>query len=82
MRDPPWDFQAVAAIGVVYFFEQYVRDGKRWHKLSRQCDYLERGIARLTGRWQGTGESGAEYGRDSHLYQEDLNVLAPARWRL
>ncbi len=37
--------------------------------------YYERGIARLQGRWAGSGASGEEFKRDEHPYQQDLHLF-------
>ncbi len=66
---------ALPAAAAVYFFIRYSRLGQKWKELGQQCDYFERGIARLTHAWQGHGDTGQEFAREHHLYQDDLNVL-------
>lgn len=68
-------FSAIFALGALQCYLRYGRLGERWKKLAQQCDYFERGIARLTDAWQGKGESGLDFAREHHLYQADLNVL-------
>lgn len=58
-----------------WFSRRYIRQGKIWNRLSHLYEFYERGIARLTGAWQGMGEYGWEFARAHHLYQTDLNVL-------
>ena len=71
----PPAFWALPFVGAVYFGLHYGREGRDWRQLSLQCDYFERGIARLTGAWIGRGRSGEEFARSHHLYQDDLNIL-------
>jgi hypothetical protein len=37
--------------------------------------FYERGIARLEGRWAGTGASGEEFTRPKHPYEQDLHLF-------
>ena len=37
--------------------------------------FYERGIARLEGRWAGTGASGEEFRRAEHPYEQDLHLF-------
>jgi hypothetical protein len=60
-----------------HLFQMYRRAGEKWASFDAQCDYFERGIWRLTDKWQGAGRQGLEFGRADHLYQEDLNILGP-----
>jgi hypothetical protein len=68
-------FWATPLLGALYFFFQYGREGMEWRQLSLQCDYFERGLARVAGAWIGKGRSGEEFARGHHLYQDDLNIL-------
>jgi MutS domain V len=41
----------------------------------RAADYFERGLARLDGKWAGTGEAGDSYASASHPYAQDLDLF-------
>ena len=43
--------------------------------LSRAVSFYERGIARLDGRWPGTGEAGTRFLTEDRLYARDLDVF-------
>jgi hypothetical protein len=43
----------------------------------RAIEFYQRGIARLTGAWQGSGERGERYRDPAHLYADDLDVFGP-----
>jgi hypothetical protein len=56
--------------------------GSRLHRLmneqarvGRSIAFYERGIARLEGRWAGTGETGARFADEHHLYGLDLDLF-------
>jgi MutS domain V len=74
-RSPPPAFLALSLSGVAYSLRRYIRSGTQWAEIERRCSYFERGILRLTNRWQGKGRSGEEFSRDRHLYAKELNVL-------
>ncbi len=42
---------------------------------SRAIGFYERALARLEGRWAGTGESGERFLDDHHLYAGDLDIF-------
>jgi hypothetical protein len=42
---------------------------------ARRSGFYEDGLARLQGAWQTTELTGAEFERDRHLYQSDLQIL-------
>jgi MutS domain V len=44
-------------------------------RLSRGIAFYERSLARLDGRWAGTGESGARFLEEQHLYAQDLDLF-------
>ena len=52
----------------------YRHAGEKWKQFAAQEESLERGIARLSNSWQ-SEETGLEFARPDHLYQEDLQVL-------
>ncbi|MBB6143296.1 Flp pilus assembly protein TadB [Silvibacterium bohemicum] len=64
-----------AGVAALYFLRLYKDRGEKWKQLALHCESLERGIERLTHRWQGNGRKGTEFARKGHLYQDDLNVL-------
>ena len=47
-------------------------------KLSRAVAFYERALARLDGRWAGTGETGERFVNGHHLYAEDLDIFGNA----
>jgi MutS domain V len=47
-------------------------------RLSRAMAFYERALARLDGRWAGTGESGARFLDEHHLYAQDLDLFGDA----
>ena len=44
-------------------------------RATRAAAFYERGLARLTDTWQGTGERGERYRIASHLYADDLDLF-------
>jgi hypothetical protein len=44
-------------------------------KCARLGRFYERGVARLEGRWAGSGASGEEFKRSSHPYAQDLDLF-------
>ena len=44
-------------------------------RLSRAIAFYERALARIDGRWAGTGESGARFLDAHHLYADDLDLF-------
>ena len=47
-------------------------------KLSRADAFYERALARLDGRWAGTGETGERFVDEDHLYAQDLDIFGNA----
>jgi MutS domain V/MutS domain III len=47
----------------------------RRDRAMRAAMFYERGLARLEGRWQGTGNRGDRFADPSHLYAEDLDLF-------
>ncbi len=43
--------------------------------LYRAVAFYERALARLDGRWAGTGETGARFMDEHHLYAQDLDIF-------
>jgi hypothetical protein len=64
---------AFVALAVVH--ERVVR---RERNAKRAIAYYERGIARLTGKWGGTGNAGSRFLDPKHLYAPDLDVFGRA----
>lgn len=48
---------------------------RRRDQALRGVRYYERGIARLDGKWAGTGSDGLRFLRDHHLYAGDLDLF-------
>ena len=46
--------------------------------LSRAVTFYERALARLDGRWAGTGETGVRFLDERHLYAQDLDIFGSA----
>ncbi|MPZ20208.1 MAG: DNA mismatch repair protein MutS [Luteitalea sp.] len=47
-------------------------------KLARAVTFYDRGLARIDGRWAGTGESGARFLDEHHPYTLDLDIFGDA----
>ena len=47
-------------------------------KLRRAIAFYERGLARLDGHWAGSGETGARFLDEKHLYAVDLDIFGEA----
>jgi hypothetical protein len=74
-RNLPAFYAALPVVGVLYFSRRYIRSGRQWRELETRSAYFERGVCRLTGKWQGQSRTGKGFARDRHLYQNDLNVI-------
>ena len=61
---------AFAALLVIH-----ARVRRRRHLAERGAAFYERGLARLAGRWAGTGRAGARFFDPHHPYAEDLDIL-------
>lgn len=66
---------AAAVLPGIFFGIAYRQSGEEWKRLAAQEESLEHGIARLSNSWQNGEETGREFTRPEHLYQEDLQVL-------
>jgi hypothetical protein len=67
-----------AAIPLVVFVTLAVRHERVLRVLERRrraVRFFERGLARLDGRWAGTGESGDRYLDPAHPYARDLDLF-------
>jgi hypothetical protein len=68
-------FAVVMGVAGLLSFAQRMRAGQRWGSLERECEYFERGLARMSSQWQEFEERGETFTRKDHLYQRDLHVL-------
>jgi hypothetical protein len=67
-----------AAIPVVVFAALAVAHERVLRSLDRRrraARFFERGLARLDGRWAGTGEAGGQYMDPAHPYARDLDLF-------
>ncbi len=69
----PWFVAAV--LPAIFSGVVYRQSGERWKRLAAREESLEHGIARLSNSWQDAEETGLEFARPEHPYQEDLQVL-------
>ncbi len=53
----------------------HARIVERLDRSKRAIQFYERGLARLEGRWIGTGEVGERFRDPSHVYSEDLDLF-------
>jgi len=44
-------------------------------RTQRAVDFYERGLARLSDRWSGSGDAGETFRREDHIYSDDLDIL-------
>ena len=51
---------------------------ERMRSRARVIGYYKRGVARLNGEWQGSGETGARYLDPAHVYARDLDIFGEA----
>lgn len=63
---------AVAFIGVAAWHDRVLESLARCR---RAVAFYERGLARITDRWAGTGAEGAQFADPSHLYAADLDLF-------
>ena len=64
---PGGGFVALAVLG-----ERHLRGLERRRRAAR---FFERGVARLDGKWAGTGEAGERYLDPAHPYAQDLDLF-------
>ncbi|HEX5009344.1 MAG TPA: hypothetical protein VFY71_03000, partial [Planctomycetota bacterium] len=57
---------------------RYGQERERLARARRGAAWHERNLARLDGRWAGTGPTGEEHVRDQHLVARDLDVVGEA----
>lgn len=63
---------AVLLIALVVAHERLLKAQERQRRAER---FFERALARLDGKWTGTGEAGGHYLETSHPYAQDLDVF-------
>ena len=69
----PW--LAVSILAFVPLLFVHARVLNRRDRSMRAAAFYERGIARLTHQWQGSGERGERYRNAGHLYADDLDLF-------
>ncbi|HXG89934.1 MAG TPA: hypothetical protein VNJ02_16525 [Vicinamibacterales bacterium] len=70
---PPW-----IAVGVLIFIPLlyfHARTLNARDRATRAAAFYQRGIARLTDSWHGSGERGERFRNPHHLYAEDLDLF-------
>jgi MutS domain V len=68
-----WLLAPVGAFGALLVVHARVR--ARHRRAERAAAFYARGLARLDGRWPGTGRTGAQFLEPDHPYAADLDVL-------
>src|SRR5215471_7315336 len=68
-------FPAAAFAVLVIVHDRVLRAMERLRRAER---YFLKGLARLAGNWQGTGESGERYLEPEHPYAQDLDLFGKA----
>jgi MutS domain V len=68
-----WLLAPVAVFGALLVIHARVR--ARHRRAERAAAFYARGLARLDGRWPGTGRTGAQFLEPNHPYAADLDVL-------
>ncbi|HET8638201.1 MAG TPA: mismatch repair protein [Acidobacteriaceae bacterium] len=72
----PWLAVIVAVLVVVFVLHERVLRGIR--TVRQRKGFYERGLARLEGRWAGTGRTGEQFLDQSHPYARDLDLFGEA----
>ena len=73
-RIPAWSV-AVPIAGFIALAVWHDRILRRVDQLARAIAFFDHGIARLEDRWQATGETGARFLDEDHLYARDLDIF-------
>ncbi len=75
---------AIAGVGVGLLIVVFIvlvilheRAHRRLDRARRSLEYYERGLARLEDRWAASGDDGARFRDDQHLYATDLELFGP-----
>jgi hypothetical protein len=63
---------AAAFLALVVLHERVIQ---RRDLAARSVEFYDRGIARIEGRWAGTGDPGLRFLDDTHLYARDLDLF-------
>ena len=66
---------AAPLLAIVILAVIHERVLKRRERCSRTITYYERALARMEGRWIGTGETGERFQNTSHPYSRDLDLF-------
>jgi hypothetical protein len=69
----PW--LAIPLVAFVPLLFVHARTLNARDRAARAAAFYERGLARITDTWQGTGERGERYRNPSHLYADDLDLF-------
>ena len=72
----PWLAVIVAALVVTFVLHERVL--RRIRTVRQRKGFYERGLARLEGRWAGTGRTGEPFLDQSHPYARDLDLFGKA----
>ena len=72
----PWLAVIVAVLVVVFVLHERVL--RRIRTARQRTGFYERGLARLEGRWAGTGRTGEPFLDQSHPYARDLDLFGKA----
>ncbi|MEE8587284.1 MAG: DNA mismatch repair protein MutS, partial [Acidobacteriota bacterium] len=70
-----WIFLPLAVLVALIVIHANVR--RNLAQAERAVDYYRTGMARLEGKWQGTGRSDFRWESESHLYAADLDLFGP-----
>jgi hypothetical protein len=69
----PWLALPILAFVPLLFVHARVLNAR--DRATRAASFYERGLARLTHAWQGSGERGERYRNPDHLYADDLDLF-------
>jgi hypothetical protein len=72
-QSAPWLALPILAFVPLLFVHARVLNAR--DRATRAATFYERGIARLTHSWQGTGDRGERYRNPNHLYADDLDLF-------
>ncbi len=70
---PAWLGLPASAFVALVWWQQRIR--KALHPLGHLIDFYQRGLARLDGRWTGTGDPGLQLVPQGHPYALDLDLF-------
>lgn len=68
----------VLILAFLVSFIAHERVLERMRSRARVIGYYERGVARLSSKWQGSGETGLRYLDPTHVYARDLDIFGEA----